>query len=365
MAWGGAGAGGSKKRSDDKIWDVFGNLFYTRFWDHGKCSSCQREVNGIFGPKGLHDRFYCRKCWIDYLRSADDSEWKEWEAWKPQTRASPSQSSRDHEIKCALLSISQVGGSITFPADLSAWDRQRVHAFCEQEPELACFKKASYGEGDRRFIRVSTKAGGEAATLEEACAYLEAADKDLDSMSQESLEALQQKMEEGLRLVQQKLVQQKLATLTLGGTESGDQPKNVACKTEEDQAMQESTPAPKPPPRPPVKPPSKASAPDKGDAQKSSKEDAEAPPKVAPKPKASPKAEKTKGTENGAQNEKSTNGEANSAGAKREPNNASQVKQDTVAAVTADDDFPALGAAPKDDFPALGAAPKKGGKKKK
>merc|ERR1719183_145969 len=101
------------------------------------------------------DMFYCRACWVTYLKGTDNDDWKQWIEWQPAARTCVSETRQAHEIKCALLALAKAGGSMSFPC--SSWARYTVHKFCEEEPELSCLTHKSYGEGDARFVRVATK----------------------------------------------------------------------------------------------------------------------------------------------------------------------------------------------------------------
>lgn len=146
------------RRSDAQVSEVYGNLFSTRFLDKSKCTTCGKETTGIFGPE-FHPLFHCRKCWFQYLGAIkDEHEWKDWVMWNPRKDGCVSQSAKDHELKCVLLALSRVGGSISFTSSLSSYDRLRVHAFCEQEPELKDrLRTKSYGKDNERFLRVTSE----------------------------------------------------------------------------------------------------------------------------------------------------------------------------------------------------------------
>lgn len=149
-------AWGQKTRDAGKINDVVDQLFCTRFLDKGTCGGCDKELMGIYGTNG-HEQFYCRKCWNAYLKSgASDAEWEEWATCAPVPRKCVTDRVAHHELKCVLLALSRVGGTITFPPSLSSYDRMKVHTFCEEEPELTSLHTTSYGEGNERVLTVSS-----------------------------------------------------------------------------------------------------------------------------------------------------------------------------------------------------------------
>lgn len=147
---------GQKRRDDGKINDVVDQLFCTRFLDKGMCNGCNKELMGIYGPPESNQMFYCRKCWNTYLKKANDEEWAEWLEWAPVPRKCVTEKVSHHELKCALLALSRVGGTITFPSSLNSYDRRQIHIFCEEEQELSSLQAKSYGEGDKRTLTVSS-----------------------------------------------------------------------------------------------------------------------------------------------------------------------------------------------------------------
>mmetsp|Transcript_24534 Transcript_24534/g.39343 ORF Transcript_24534/g.39343 Transcript_24534/m.39343 type:complete len:329 (+) Transcript_24534:81-1067(+) len=144
-------------RPEEKLSQVFSNLFATRFLDQAKCKQCAQTAYGIFGPKE-HESFYCRSCWFEYLRGVNEAEWATWEQWSaPREVKCLSDDVRAHELKCALLCLARIGGSLIFPSTLTSYDRQLVHSFCECEPGVStCVASKSYGKSGGRFLVASS-----------------------------------------------------------------------------------------------------------------------------------------------------------------------------------------------------------------
>jgi len=206
-AWGAAGA--PKKRSAEAIRDVIDNLFCTRFWDKGMCQSCKKELPGIFGPEA-HGSFYCRACWVKHLgdtTETNEATWQEWIAWKPQMEESQrtvlSGTPQEHELKCALLTLSKVGGSISFLPGPSSYTRMKVHTFCKEEPALQGLKTKSYGKDSERFMKVFSQ--DQDPTFNEVRLHLEP--EALQEMDLTKLQDWQQMLTLGLEKIKDEMSQ--------------------------------------------------------------------------------------------------------------------------------------------------------------
>mmetsp|Transcript_41582 Transcript_41582/g.120523 ORF Transcript_41582/g.120523 Transcript_41582/m.120523 type:complete len:357 (+) Transcript_41582:101-1171(+) len=162
--------GTTSRRPDIKVIEIIDKFFQTRLWDTGECTGCKKAAPGIFGPDGC-TYFYCRSCWIKYLKDTKDAEWKEWEQWTPKPRACITENLRQHELKCVLLALARTGGSISFLPTLTGYERLKVHEFCEKEPELKELHTKSFGKEQQRFLRVSSVS--DERCLDEARAILE------------------------------------------------------------------------------------------------------------------------------------------------------------------------------------------------
>jgi len=236
---------GRARRDDRRINDVVDQLFCTRFLDKGTCNGCAKELMGIYGPQS-HQKFYCRGCWNAYLKGVSDAEWEDWLSWEPVPRQCTTEKASHHELKCVLLALSRVGGSITFPPSLSSHDRFKVHEFCEEEPELTSLQTKSYGDGAERFLTVTSV--GKVQRIAEARALLqtEAPDgsDDTDSTNQKPEKSTPDEQDVSVTRISQTLEQLALGTpavVPAADKQMSEQPKPRARKSDTRDGRHEQT----------------------------------------------------------------------------------------------------------------------------